>query len=105
MNPGGLKQLDLSYNLLWNTNDRPKKEEDDYSGYCLWTKSDLEIAHMFIDLMIAFLKKTQMLCHLNMSGLQLSKIDRSKLIELFENMTKCDNLLVVHLSDNDLHIE
>ena len=81
--PMHIKTLDLSYNTLNFTTNGP------------------DIAHSknFVSNMSLFFDLTDLLNHLDMSGMN---IDSKSLIKLCEKMAVCPNLMAVHLSDYQL---
>jgi hypothetical protein len=81
--PYYIKKLDLSYNTL---NFVTKPIEIDYSK-------------KFVKDMCLFFELTDLLNHIDISGMQF---DNQSLLNLCENMATCPNLMVIHLNDSHL---
>jgi hypothetical protein len=81
--PYYIKKLDLSYNTL---NFVTKPIEIDYSK-------------KFVKDMCLFFELTDLLNHIDISGMQF---DNHSLLHLCENMATCPNLMVIHLNDSQI---
>lgn len=81
--PLWIKKLDLSYNTL-NFTTNP---------------ADIEHSKKFVKDMSIFLELTDLLNHLDMSGMNF---DEKSLIRLCETMATCPNLMAIHLNDYQL---
>jgi Ran GTPase-activating protein (RanGAP) involved in mRNA processing and transport len=82
-NPFYIKKIDLSYNTLNFQN----------------SKADREYSFQFVRDMKSFFELTDLLNHLDISGMNFN--DQS-LIMLCESLSCCPNLMAIHLNDNNL---
>ena len=81
--PYWMKRLDLSYNTLNFTTNPP----------------DIEHSKKFVKDMCLFFDLTDLLNHVDMSGMNF---DSHSLIQICEKMATCPNLMAIHL--NDYHL-
>ena len=81
--PFWIKRLDLSYNTL------------NFSG----NPADVEHSKKFVKDMCLFLDLTDLLNHIDVSGMNF---DNANLIKVCEKMAVCPNLMAIHLNDYQL---